>query len=363
MRKLSLGQKIIGLIALIGLLYLFVRYPLPYYIERPGAAIELNSVVEVDGEFSDEPGSYMMTTVGVYQASPLTFFAQFLPHHDGVSEEELLGDIEDHEEYVRIQQYFMDSSIHSSLVVAFEAAGEEISFDYHGVYVMNVLNDSDFFDELEVGDTVVEIDGQRFESSEEFIDYVSNQSVGDEIQITYEREGEEYEATGSLMELETGLPGIGISLVDNTTVVTDPEVTIHSGEVGGPSAGLMFSLQVYSLLEGNNLRNGQNIAGTGTISEDGTVGRIGGVDKKVVVADEEGATVFFVPDDEITEEMREANPDIQSNYEEAVETAEEIGTDMEIVPINQFQEAIDYLEENTDELNYIPTQTSMNLAA
>lgn len=349
MKKFPIWGKAIVLLIIAFGLYLFVTYPLPYYIERPGGALELNSVVEVDGEFSDEPGSYMMTTVSVGQATPLTYFARFLPHHEGVTEEELLGDTRDHDEYLTIQRYFMDSSIHSALVVAFEAADAEYHFDYHGVYVMNVLPESEFVEELQMGDTVVEIDGHRFESSDEFIDYVADREVGDTVEVVYERNGEEYEATGALIELETGLPGIGISLVDNTTVVTDPEVEIHSGEIGGPSAGLMFALQVYSLLEENNLRNGQDIAGTGTISEDGTVGRIGGVDKKVVVADQEGASIFFVPNDEVTEEHLAANPDYQSNYEEALETAEEIGTDMEIIPITHFEEAIDYLEELSQE--------------
>lgn len=336
-------------------LYLFATYPIPYYIQKPGAAMELNSVVEVDGEFSDEAGSYMMTTVAVAQATPLTYFTQFLPHHEGIRQSDFLGDIEDYDEYRRIQQYFMDSSIHSALVVAFEAADRDISFDYHGVYVMNVQPHSSFADILQTGDTIVEIDGHQFANSEEFIDYVSSQSFGDTLELVYERGGETFEASGELIELETGNPGIGISLVDNTSVVTDPEVIVHSGEVGGPSAGLMFSLQVYSLLEDSYLRNGQNIAGTGTISEDGTVGRIGGIDKKVVAADREGASVFFAPADEPTEEMLEVNPDYQSNYEEAVEAAESIDTDMEIIPIATFQEAVDYLEElNSEESVYVP---------
>lgn len=342
MKKIPLWAKVLGMIVF-G--YLFFFYPIPYYLQMPGGALELDDVVEVDGQFFDEPGSYMMTTVGMKQATPFTSFMQFLPYYDLVSKQEVLGNIEDHEQYIQIQRYFMNSSIHEALIVAFEAADAEYELDYHGIYVMSVISNSDFSDQLEIGDTVVEIDGHRFESSEEFIDYVAEQEVGQEVDLVYERQGEEHHASGDLIELDSGLPGIGISLVDNTTVVTDPEVVIHSGNIGGPSAGLMFALQVYSLLENQDLRGGRDIAGTGTISEDGSVGRIGGVDKKVVAADREGASVFFVPDDEIPPEALEANPDYQSNYEEAEEMAERIGTDMEIVPINHFEEAIEYLEQ------------------
>lgn len=336
-------MKAIGLVAIV---YLIAFHRIPYYIERPGGALELNSVVEVDGQFSEEPGSYMMTTVAVAQATPLTYFMKFLPYHDGMTEREFLGDTQDHEEYLSIQRNFMNSSIHSALIVAFDAADIDYDFTYHGVYVMRVLEQSDFSDDLEIGDTVVGIDGQRFENSEKFIEYVSNQEVGQTVELIFEREGEEYNASGQLTELEsTGNPGIGISLVDSTSIVTDPEVEIHSGRIGGPSAGLMFALQVYSLLEDTQLRGGRNIAGTGTISDDGSVGRIGGVDKKVVAADREGASIFFVPDDEVTPEILEYNPDYLSNYEQALETAEDIGTDMEIIPITHFEEAIDYLEQ------------------
>lgn len=76
--------------------------------------------------------------------------------------------------------------------------------------------------------------------------------------------------------------GLGISLVNDTTITTTIPVDVNTEEIGGPSAGLMFSLEIYTQLKGINLRDGRQIAGTGTISPDGKVGRIGGIDKKVV---------------------------------------------------------------------------------
>lgn len=345
LKKNPLVKWLVLILMAIPIFYFILFYPISYYIERPGDALALNSVVEVDGTFSEEPGSYMMTTVAVAQATPLTYFLGFLPHHDILPERALLGDIEDRDTYRQIQHYHMQNSIHDAMIVAFDAAGAEYELEYNGVYVMNVLESSDFADELVMGDTIVELDGQRFESSEEFIDYVATQEVGQSIDLVYERDGEEFEASGELVLIEaTGNPGIGISLVDNTSLRTDHEITVHSGNIGGPSAGLMFSLQLYELVTGESLRDGHHIAGTGTISEDGSVGRIGGVDKKVVVADREGASVFFVPEDHPDEDILAVNPNYRSNYEIALETAEEIGTDMEIVPINHFQEAVDYLE-------------------
>ncbi len=80
------------------------------------------------------------------------------------------------------------------------------------------------------------------------------------------------------------------------------KVTLKLADVGGPSAGLLFSLGVIDKLDGNgsggDLTGGRNIAGTGTITADGTVGAVGGVALKTQAARRDGATVFLVPRDE-----------------------------------------------------------------
>lgn len=77
------------------------------------------------------------------------------------------------------------------------------------------------------------------------------------------------------------------------------KVTLKLADVGGPSAGLLFSLGIIDKLDGNgsggDLTGGRNIAGTGTISADGAVGAVGGVALKTQAARRDGATVFLVP--------------------------------------------------------------------
>ena len=77
----------------------------------------------------------------------------------------------------------------------------------------------------------------------------------------------------------------------------------------------------------------------------GNVGRIGGIDKKVASASASGAKIFFAPNDEITKEMKKAQPGIKSNYEEAKAAAKKLGTEMKIVPVKTAQDALDYLEQ------------------
>ncbi|WP_225744259.1 SepM family pheromone-processing serine protease [Marinilactibacillus sp. Marseille-P9653] len=342
MKKIPLWIK---LVVILGFGYLFFLRPIPYYIERPGGVLDLNPVVEVEGAYSEEPGKFMMTTVEILQATPFSYLFQFLPYNDVVTEAELFGEIDDYEAYNRLQKYYMDSSVHSAVVAAFDAAELPYDLTYNGVYVMSVTENSNFSSSLQMGDTITSVDELEFENTDQFMDYIKSKEVGNTVTIHYERDGVESVSEGQLIELEeTGEPGIGISLVDQSTVVTDPEVTIHSGQIGGPSAGLMYSLQIYSMITDSDLRDGQTIAGTGTISDDGTVGPIGGIDKKVVAADKEGATVFFAPDDELSAELKEDYPDYKTNYEVAVEAAEDIDTDMVIVPVKTFSDAVDYLK-------------------
>ncbi|MFJ8753364.1 S16 family serine protease [Streptomyces sp. NPDC102441] len=87
------------------------------------------------------------------------------------------------------------------------------------------------------------------------------------------------------------------------------DVTLHLADVGGPSAGLFFSLGIIDKLSdngsGGNLTGGRTIAGTGTIESDGTVGPVGGVSLKTQAARRDGATVFLVPKAECNEAKAE----------------------------------------------------------
>lgn len=340
MRKLPTWIKSLAFFAVV---YLFVIQPIPFYIEKPGSAFGLDEMVAINGEIADDPGEFYITTVAIQQATPLTALTSILPYRDLLTERELFGDMTDFEEYDVIQNYYMESSSNTAVQVAFDAAALDYELVYNGVYVLQIIEESTFNGILKVGDTVKAVNQQHFQSSLEFIDYVSQLEVGDTIEIEFERDGILQNAEGNLIQLETGATGIGIGLVDNSSLVTDPLVEIHSEGIGGPSAGLMFSLQILNQLIDEDLLGAHKIAGTGTIAPDGSVGRIGGISKKIVAADEEGAAYFFAPDDEIPAEITAQFPEIQSNYDEALEAAKNIKTDMEVIPVKTFEDALEFL--------------------
>lgn len=343
MKKIKNKQLTIWFVSIL-VLILGLVVPLPYYIEAPGSAVRLSELIEVNDKKDTNPGSFMLTTVSIRNATPLTYFTKYLPFHEGVTEKELFGMTESSEEYDNLQQYYMQSSINAAIEVAYETANEPYMLDYKGIYVMSILPKSNFSGKLLVGDIVVALDDQKFESSLEFIDYVKGRNPGQTIAVTYQRDGKTDTISAPLIKIEqTNVPGLGISLVDHTSIETDIPVSINSDDIGGPSAGFMYALQIYTQLMKQDLRDSREIAGTGTISSDGTIGRIGGINKKVVAASKEGATIFFAPDDSIDPVVKKNYPLLQTNYEEALKAAEKIETEMKIIPVKQFQDALDYL--------------------
>ncbi len=105
------------------------------------------------------------------------------------------------------------------------------------------------------------------------------------------------------------------------------DVDIDSQNIGGPSAGLMYTLAVMDVLSDDDLTKGWRIAGTGTISSDGTVGAIGGIRQKVVAAQDAGAQYIFVP---------------VSNLEAARSIVDD---DVELIAVESLDEALEFLDQ------------------
>lgn len=102
---------------------------------------------------------------------------------------------------------------------------------------------------------------------------------------------------------------LGVGAVERPDV--NFNIAISLADVGGPSAGLMFSLAILDKLTPGELNGGQFIAGTGEIDERGTVGRIGGIPFKMVKAREAGATTFLVPAGNCSEAKAQAPEGMQ----------------------------------------------------
>ena len=321
-------------------------YYLPFYVTKPGNAHELDPIVHVENGYQDD-GELMLTTVRMGRANIYAYLMASIRKYEYIYPvEEIRSPHESDEEYNLRQLQLMNNSQIHAIEVAYKKANKPYEFKYKGIYVLNIYPSMPAEEVLKPGDRITAIDGQTFKSSQEFIDYVSGKKQGDVVKITFVRDKKENVESIPLKAFPD-MPdkiGLGITLSDDKQIITDPPVELDTEEIGGPSAGLMFSLEIYDQLTENDLAKGHRIAGTGTISEDGEVGRIGGIEQKIIAADKAGAEYFLAPDETITKEMKEKYPDLESNYIAAKRTAEDIGTDMKVIPVTSFDEALSFLQ-------------------
>ncbi|APC48735.1 SepM family pheromone-processing serine protease [Virgibacillus halodenitrificans] len=325
------------LFIIIILIYFLAAFKIPYYIYKPGSADALNPIVEVEEGYKSK-GDMHLVTISGGQATPLQFiWAKILPNQEVMPLEDVRPEGVTEDEYMHAQLQMMENSQEASTVVAYKAAEKGIEIEFNGVYVVTVIDGMPADGILEMGDRIVGINDKQVKEAEDLITFVEGKKAGDIVTIKFVRDEKEMTQDIKLDAYEEldGKVGIGIRLVTDRSVTVDPEVHFSSGRIGGPSAGLMFSLEIFDQLTEEDFTRGYEIAGTGEIDYNGNVGRIGGIDKKVVAADREGADIFFAPNE---------NGNKDSNYQVAKEKAAEIDTSMKIVPVNTFQDAVDYLK-------------------
>lgn len=174
---------------------------------------------------------------------------------------------------------------------ALRAMGRDVA---QVVAIAGVPDDSPSKGVFEPGDVFVSVDGAPATTADAVRAAVQARQPGESIPVVVRRGDREQTVTARTGESE-GRTVIGVGLrIDYDLPV---QVTLNTGAVGGPSAGLMFSLAIYDVLTPGALTGGEDVAGTGTLADDGTVGSIGGIRQKLVGAREEGAEFFLAPAD------------------------------------------------------------------
>jgi PDZ domain-containing protein len=152
---------------------------------------------------------------------------------------------------------------------------------------------------LQPGDMIVAIDGKKISGVPEVTGAVGGHKPGDTVKFTVRRGGKDSAvdvrtvASPDKTGARAGKPVVGVVLREKFQFPVTVKISV--GDVGGPSAGLMFSLGIYDKLTPQDITAGRFIAGTGTISPEGQVGPIGGIQQKLVAAHDAGATVFLTP--------------------------------------------------------------------
>lgn len=321
------------LILIVIAVFLSTFVKIPFYVTKPGMATSLKQMVQVENGHHEE-GSIYLTTVKITRANPFTYlWAHTQKYYEVFPDEQVKYDGESDEQYIERQIHIMEASQQAAIVVAYKKANKQITYKNNGIMVMQTIEKMPAAKKLKVGDRITHVDGKFIETEEDFIHYVQSKNEGDVITITLQRDGKERKTKIQLAPFpnEPEKIGVGISIMTDKEIMTTPSVELDTKSIGGPSAGLMMALEIYNQLTEEDITKGHKIAGTGTINENGDVGVIGGISQKVVAADKEGIEIFFAPKE-------------GGNYDKAIKTAKEIKSDMKIIPVETFDDAVNYLQ-------------------
>ena len=176
------------------------------------------------------------------------------------------------------------------------------------VTVDNVNDPGPSAGKLQAGDAIDGVNGKPVANLDQFQEILKTTKPGDNLVVDYRRKnspaGIATITLGSHEDRDHGYLGIGVVDAPWAPFTID----FNLANIGGPSAGLMFSLAVIDKLTTGDLNGSKFVAGTGTITSDGKVGSIGGITHKMLAAREAGATVFLVPADNC-EEAKSAHDD------------------------------------------------------
>jgi PDZ domain-containing protein len=278
-----------------------VTVPLPYYAYRPGSVRDTEPLIAVaDEETFPSTGTISYTTVSLRQSTLFGMLAGWLDDDiDVFPREKVLGD-RNAEENRTLNLQMMDTSKQVATQVALERLGHPVDVSITGETVVNVLPDLPADGLLEPGDTITAVDGERLDEPGDLTRLLADDSPGDQVTITVEPPSG---SRPSDIELALGADPddadraiIGIEVTGRGIDFDFPvDVTIDTGDVGGPSAGLAFTLAIIDDLTPGDLTGGADVAVTGTISADGTVGPVGGTGQKAAAVRAQGYDAFLVP--------------------------------------------------------------------
>lgn len=299
--------------------------PVPYVTMSPGPTINVlgehdgHEIVEVSGHKTyPTHGQLRMVTVSVTSPNRRISLAEAMEAWFDPTRAVLPRDVV-YPPTQSVQQVEQQSSVEmtNSQDTAVAAALKEMG--YHpktATEVLAVTSGAPADGKLKVHDKLLSVNGVRITGPESVAKAVQKAGVGGTAAFVVRRDGatRTVKVTTQASDKDPHHAVVGVVVGIGYRFPFQVSVDI-SNQIGGPSAGLMFSLAIYDTLTPGPLTGGAVVAGTGTIAEDGSVGPIGGIQQKIVAAADAGATLFFVPPGNCKEAL---SADVNSNEIELV---------------------------------------------
>jgi Lon-like protease len=284
-----------GVLALIGLVFALNFYRLPVVALSPGPMEDVLARLKVEGSrVYDSEGKLYLTSVGI--DDNVRFYEALLDMANRdvelVPRAQLYPDTQDSTEIDAENAALMDRSKETATVVALREVGYKI--EPSGAQVTQVVSGAPADGKLRAGDEILEADGRAVDSTDDVRKAITSHQPGERVAFRVERGKAEKDVAVEVQEVDDQ-PRVGILLQDVFPELP-VKVTIDTeNNIGGPSAGLMFTLSIIDKLTPEDLTGGRRIAGTGEIALDGSVLPVGGVGEKLIAVRRLGVTTFLIP--------------------------------------------------------------------
>ncbi len=285
------------------LIALLTIVPSPYAVGSAGPTFDtLGDIDDVPlVEISGAPtymssGELRLTTVSVSRAGSQPFtLGRVLagwasPRQYVVPQEDVFGTADQEEAADKQAQQEWISSQESATVSALEALGHPVPAVLE---IAGFTEGSNAKGLLKKTDIITGVDGEPVATFSALADAIAVHEPGDDITVTVMRDGKDRTETFATIDDGTGDAAIGVWI--DPTFDLPIDVTVQIDSVGGPSAGLMFSLGIMDRLTEVDELDGARVAGTGTIDATGDVGPIGGIRMKLYGAQDAGSEWFLAP--------------------------------------------------------------------
>lgn len=299
---------------------------LPYYSIGPGPARDVEPLIRIDGRPTyGSAGHFVLTSITFRQLTPFTAAVAWLdPDLAVVSRGTLFAPGESsQQEQTRAISQMDQSKLDAASFVLRRLTGYPKQHG-QGVLVESTQPGCAAQGRLYPGDVIRSVDGTEVDTVRQASRAIGGAPSGSKLAFDLTVDGKPESV--SLVRAPCGglqKPVVGVRLMNSFPI----QISIATGDIGGPSAGLMFALGLYDLLTPGDLTGGRTIAGTGEFGVGGKVYPIGGVGEKVIAAADAGARVFLVPDGNLP----------------AARVAVR-GRDLRLVPVSTFDDALSWLQ-------------------
>jgi PDZ domain-containing protein len=332
-KSIGFGFLFLSGIALLGVLV----FPTPYVIEQPGPAYDVlgksegQPVISITGAktYLTEGNLDLLTVqvVGNRDRTPnwLQIFSAWVDPSRSIEPiDAVFPPNQTTEESTAESTAMMEQSQQTAIAVALTKLGYAVPVE---LYVSEVTKSSPASGKIVASDFVKSVDGVKVSTVEQLREQVNLYDGSKPITLVVSRDAQEKSFELTPIKDETGAYRVGILVGYRYEFPVN--IKLQLGDVGGPSGGMIFALGIYDQLTPGSLLGNSHVAGTGTISEAGAIGPIGGIRQKLFAASHAGAKYFLAPADNCSEVIGNIPAGLQvfrvKTFDQALTAVEKIG--------------------------------------